>query len=388
MAESSAVAFGRYLRTLRERRGHSLDDVESLSRALPERIGKGYLSRCENGRQRVAFSKIITLCRVYDVPSEVLIERMELDLELDRVGGPETEGLEFEELTNLGKKHAARGAMWEAYGYFRDAIPVATVSRVEDRFQDALEQSLCAIMNYTVIVSRHGRNRLALYELEYVQSTDGLGPSCSTTLLELISQRYRSLGDLDRAHRYADDAVKKANALASPLHQAFTYSDKALIESERANYTEAIELYKTAFSLFQKVEFCSGSSRVLLNLAQTYFDVGRIKSAKRALMAVERLGAEHDFLRDRALARILSGEIAVKEDAPNRAAQLWREAIDIAKQLHDPVLRFKAEFQLYKHALASGDQTSASSLKRLLMRRASWVPDHLDELLEFKSLTA
>jgi transcriptional regulator with XRE-family HTH domain len=114
MAESSAVAFGRYLRTLRERRGHSLDDVESLSRAVPERIGKGYLSRCENGRQRLAFSKMITVCRVYDVPSEVLIERMELDLELDRVGGPETEGLEFEELTKRGKKAAARGAMWEA----------------------------------------------------------------------------------------------------------------------------------------------------------------------------------------------------------------------------------------------------------------------------------
>jgi len=328
MAESSAVAFGRYLRTLRERRGHSLDDVESLSRALPERVGKGYLSRCENGRQRLAFSKMITLCRVYDVPSEVLIERMELDLELDRVGGPETEGMEFDELTNSGKKAAARGAMWEAYGYFRDAIPVAALSRVEERFQDALEQSLCAIMNYTVIVSRHGRNRLALHELEYVQSTDGLGPRCSTTLLELISQRYRSLGDLERARRFADEAVKNADALGSPLCQAFTYSDKALIESERENYKEAIELYKTAFSLFKKVGFCSGSSRVLLNLAQVYFDVGRMKSAKRALMAAERLGAENDFLRDRALARILSGEIAVKESAPNKAVQLWREAID------------------------------------------------------------
>ena len=96
-----------------------------LANRVAERVGKGYLSRCENGRQRLAFSKMITLCRVYDVPSEVLIERMELDLELDRVGGPEAEGLEFEELTNSGKESATRGASWEAYGFFRDAIRVA-----------------------------------------------------------------------------------------------------------------------------------------------------------------------------------------------------------------------------------------------------------------------
>ena len=73
----------RRARAAAERRGYSLDEVESLSKALPERIGKGYLSRCENGRQRLAFSKMIALCRVYDVPSEVLLERMELDLELE-----------------------------------------------------------------------------------------------------------------------------------------------------------------------------------------------------------------------------------------------------------------------------------------------------------------
>jgi tetratricopeptide (TPR) repeat protein len=388
MAESSAVAFGRYLRTLRERRGYSLDHVESLSKALPERIGKGYLSRCENGRQRLAFSKMITLCRVYDVPSEVLIERMELDLELDRVGGPETEGLGFEELTERGKEAAARGALWDAYGYFRDALPVAATSQVEARFKDALEQSLCAIMNHSVIVSRHGRHRSALYELEHVRSTDGLGPHCSTTLLELVSQRYRSLGDLQRARHFADEAVRNADALGSPLYQAFTYSDKALIESETEKHDAAIELYKDAFSLFQKVDFRPGASRVLLNLAQLYFDIGRMNSAKRALTAAERLGVENNFIRDRALVRILSGEIAVKEHAPKRAVKLWREALDIAMQLHDPVLRFKAEFQLYKHALSSGDRTLASSLRRLLRRRATWVPENLDELVEFRSLSA
>ena len=52
MAESQNIAFGRYLRTLRKRRSLSLQDVASLSQAFAETLNKGYLSRCENGRQR------------------------------------------------------------------------------------------------------------------------------------------------------------------------------------------------------------------------------------------------------------------------------------------------------------------------------------------------
>ena len=86
MAETCDKAFGRYLRTLRERRGLTLDAVVSLSQTFPDIIHKGYLSRCENGFQKPAFSKIIALSRIYEVPADVLVERMELDMELDRVG--------------------------------------------------------------------------------------------------------------------------------------------------------------------------------------------------------------------------------------------------------------------------------------------------------------
>ena len=388
MAESSAVAFGRYLRTLRERRGHSLDDVESLSRALPERIGKGYLSRCENGRQRVAFSKIITLCRVYDVPSEVLIERMELDLELDRVGGPETEGLEFEELTNRGEGSATRGATWEAYGYFRDAISVSATSEVQERFRDAREQSLCAIMNHTIIVAKLGRQALSLHELEYVRSSNGLGLRCSTILFELLSQRYRARGNLGRARILADQAVQNADLLGSTRYRAHAYADKAFLEAEEKNFDAAIHLYKQAYSLFKRAGMPSGSTRVLQNLAQTYFDVGRVKASKLALVAAEKAAVTHGFQRVRALVRVLSGEIAVAEGDPGKAVRLWRESIDIARELRDPIIRFKGEFQLYKHALCIGDASSESSLKRLLLRRATWVPDNLEELVEFRRLTA
>ena len=57
MAVSCHVAFGHYLRTLRERRGLALEDVWTLSQTFPESLNKGYLSRCENGKQKLALPK-------------------------------------------------------------------------------------------------------------------------------------------------------------------------------------------------------------------------------------------------------------------------------------------------------------------------------------------
>jgi hypothetical protein len=50
-------------------------------------VEKGYLSRCENGHQSLALSKMIALSRIYEVPAEVLVERLELDLEVEKLGG-------------------------------------------------------------------------------------------------------------------------------------------------------------------------------------------------------------------------------------------------------------------------------------------------------------
>ena len=79
MAETWCKAFGRYLRTLRQRRGLSLREVCSLSQAFAERVDKGYLSRCENGFQGPAFSKIIPLSRIYGVLLDLSDEVAEPD---------------------------------------------------------------------------------------------------------------------------------------------------------------------------------------------------------------------------------------------------------------------------------------------------------------------
>ena len=387
MAESCTAAFGRYLRTLRERRNLSLNDVMSLSRAFPEPVDKGYLSRCENGRSRVAFSKLIALSRIYEVPAEVLIERMELDMELDRVGGPTTEGLGFEELTESGVAAAYRGELWSSYAFMRDAMTRAGSDPVLPRYSNREEQQLRAIVNFTIPVARHGRDRLALYELEHVKSVNGMRDEHLVALLELLSQRHRALGDNDTAAGYVDQSVAYADAIGSDLCRAHAYGNKAVFAYHTGDLDTAIQLCQMTFSLFSKLDLHGDAARTLVNLAQVYFDQRRHRAAKRTLAAAERLGVEHSAQRSRMLMRILLGEIAAQEGDDQKAVHFWREAIRMAKTTNDHVARFKAEFQLYKHAVRSGDSNMAASLSRLLTRRSNWIPKNMEELDEFKALS-
>jgi tetratricopeptide (TPR) repeat protein len=312
---------------------------------------------------------------------------MELDMELDRVGGPSTEGLGFAELTNRGKEAGKRGAMLDAYGYFRDAIPMADSSTVMNGYRDSLEQRLSTIMNYTITAARHGKHQLAMYELEHVRSVDSLGDRYVVTLLELLSQRHRALGNADEAATFADKALEYAEKHGTDYNRAFACSNKAVTEYHRKNLETAGELFKKSFSKFRHLELHSESARALLNLAQTYYDQDRLGAAKRSLSAAERISIDHDLQHVRALARILLGEIAAKEGRAARAVSLWRQAIDVARSLHDTEIRFKAEFQLYKHAVEIGDASTASSMYRLLVRRSTRVSDHVEELKQFRLLS-
>ena len=88
----------------------------------------------------------------------------------------------------------------------------------------------------------------------------------------------------------------------------------------------------------------------------------------------------------KALGKILMGEIDAIEHRETLAAKRWREAADIARELDDKVIRFKAEYFLYKQAQQTGNDPVARSLQRRLRKLAHWVPDDTPELLDFKSL--
>jgi tetratricopeptide (TPR) repeat protein len=388
VAESCDKAFGRYLRTLRERRRLTLDDVSSLSQTFPESIGKGYLSRCENGYQKPAFSKVIALSRIYEVPADVLVERMELDLELDRVGGPETAGLSFSDLTKAGRDAIQRGYRWNAYGYLRDAIVRSSIDPVRDSFTDRPEQIACAFMSCGTAARALGRHRFAIYEFHELESQD-LGESKILPLLfERLSTCYLDLKDVNRASEYADRAVAVGRSVRQNEHFGYALYARARVALLQRKYQTATSLFQESYEAHRLADRKVDCALALNSLSQCYFEMKRFGAAQRSARAALGIAKEIGLRRAQALSLIMLGELDEVNRRTDRAIKAWREAAEIAKALDDKELRFKSEFLLFRRAEKDRDRPVARAIQRRLMKLVPWVPAETDEVCAFKAAVA
>ena len=381
MAETWTRAFGRYLRTIRERRGLSLEDVASLSQAFADTLNKGYLSRCENGHQRLAFSKVIPLSRICEVPADILVERMELDMELDRVGGPETEGKSFAELFAAGTGSFGDGNQWMAYGYLRDATCRAAADPVHSHFRDREEQIARSHVNCATAAVGLGRYRYSLHEFSYALRSEKVGLSFFPIILERISTVYRKLDQRDKAKEFAEAAIKAEQQAPDHAYRGYLYSNRGLLTMEAGDLITAARDFQTAFQIYKEQGLMVEAARCLNNLGQVYFDMKRYGAARRALSAGQKV--EPQNLRLRTLAHVLLGEIDEIEGHDRSARKHWQEAATIAKQLKDKVLRFKAEFFLLRQARRGGDEAIARAISRRLRKLRHWIPQTTPELAAF-----
>ena len=141
MADRMLIAFGKYLKILRDRRKLSLSDVVTLTKSYPEPVGKGYLSRVERGLARIGFSKMVALSRAYEVSLDAFGEKLSLDLEVDELkNAPVTSGKTFGELTDAGIVFNKRGLKSHCYAAMRDALPRAAVDSLYGDYRTQREQ--------------------------------------------------------------------------------------------------------------------------------------------------------------------------------------------------------------------------------------------------------
>ena len=386
MAECSGKAFGRYLRTLRERRGLSLDDVRSLSQTFPEAITKSYLSRCENGYHKLALPKLIPLSRIYEVPADAVLERMELDLELDRLGGPETEGKSFAELFAAMKQKCDLGYLWEAYAYSRDALARAATDPVQDRYRDAEEQVALATLNVGTMATALGRFRFALHESLFALNTGSLTPTNHARACDRVAVVQAKLGQLDMAERYAQRAISTAMDNEDRLGLAFMYSTQARIALARLDPRGAAALFHKSYSLHRGLGNTERTVLALLSISECYLDMMRLGAAQRFCDAAFRLLEDPPRSAAHGAALAVRGKIAEAEGRHDRATAFWHEAADIAKGHRDRALRFKIDLFLFRRALADADDPTARAIQRRLRRLAPWIPAQTPELGEFWDL--
>ncbi|HXV75723.1 MAG TPA: helix-turn-helix domain-containing protein [Candidatus Polarisedimenticolaceae bacterium] len=387
MAETCDKAFGRYLRTLRERRALTLDAVVSLSQTFPETIHKGYLSRCENGFQKPAFSKIIALSRIYEVPADVLVERMELDMELDRIGGPDTAGLGFGQMTIRGRESLQRGYRWPAYAFLRDAVVTARTEPPQLSFRDVEEQYSCAVMSCATAAGALGRHRFAIHEFKHLKKQIRLGPRLLTLVLERISSCYLALGDISAAEHFSDRAIDASEQAGGEEYRGHALYARARVALWSQDRRKAVRLFEQAYEEHKSRDRREDCALALNSLAQCYFDLRRRGAARRSCRAALKIADSVGHLRTKAFSLLLLGELDELAEKPNLALRRWRAAVQIGKELKDRELRFKAEFLIFRRAIRDENDAVARAIHRRLHRLAPWIPPTTQELSEFRNLS-
>jgi len=381
MADPSAVAFGKYLRHLRERRGLSLSRVCEWSRSSAEPFDKGTLSRLERGQQTPSIYRLGPLSRIYQISADALLERMELDRELDRLGAPETFGKTFDELQRAGGAAILRqDRKWDAYACFRDSFWIA-----------GPDKKVIAWLNVATAIRSLGKNALALHELRELASSADLDPGQRTLLNERLSNCCRCLGDMRRAEEYADAAIAQAQELGDSRTLAYAYAARGSAAIDQEQWQVAYDLHLKSLAAYrdgadQDSWLLAGPSfeaQRLLMLAECSLYLRNMSRARRLLLAAKRLSEEHDLPSGLAYSELFLGWIDEAAGRIDQALARWRRAAALAARVDNPRIAFTAEVEIFRQAQDAGDVARARACKRRLDRLAPWIPQHIPAYKRF-----
>jgi transcriptional regulator with XRE-family HTH domain len=385
MAEASALAFGRYLRQLRERRSLSLADVCDLSKSSPEPIDKGTISRLERGQQTPSIFRLGPFCRIYEIPPDALIERMELDREVDRVGAPDTGGRTFDDLYHAGGDAVVRGnRKWEAYACYRDALPLAPP-----------DKRIPAWINLVTMIRSLGKYALALHELRELSCSEALDAGQDALVQEILSNCCRCLGDMKQAETYAETAIERARQLGDSRILAHALRTRGCAAIDQEQWPVAHDYLLRALASYRDgvgsdsrlVPSPAFEAQTFLLLAECALRDRNMSRARRLTLAAQRMGQDHELPQCLAYCELLLGWVDEAAGRVDRALARWRRATALAGQLNDTRIAFAAEVEILRQAMGAGDAARARAAKRRLARLVPWVPRHIPAYRLYMQLT-
>src|SRR5262245_45295300 len=330
MADASIVAFGRYLKIVRERRKLSLEDVAHLTKAYPEPVNKGYLSRVERGLNHVGFSKMVALSRAYEVPLDAFGERYALDLEVDRLRNPpDTAERTISELMNDSVRFNDSGRRLHAFTASRDALARSDRSPLMPSYSSMSEQLAAVTLGHGVAAVGLGKFRLGLVEVQAAESMSALRDEYVPIISYELSLIHRELGDLGLGKLYADRAIEQAARTAKQRYLGEAYSARARIAAREGDFEKSVTLYQLAIKAHERSGNPADCVVALLNLASDYARVRRMGAARRAIHSAQKLEQELGTSRA-ARIDLLLGEIELIEGRPTKAAAHLLKAVEVA----------------------------------------------------------
>src|SRR2546422_1364738 len=162
MAQKGSWRFGQYLKQLREERRLTLDQVEERSLPLRPRISKAWLSRCENGFKEPSIDRLSVLSKIYQTSIGHLVDRREIEAELESVASIDISKAKSEELRQRGTEALFKGELKAAFSYYRAAEEEAIIEAGGFRSPEVAR----ARLSMAVALARMSKYRLAKEEAE------------------------------------------------------------------------------------------------------------------------------------------------------------------------------------------------------------------------------
>jgi transcriptional regulator with XRE-family HTH domain/predicted negative regulator of RcsB-dependent stress response len=377
-----SVAFGAYLKKLRETRRLSLDAVEELSATFPDKVTKSHLSRIENGLALPNFPRLMAMSHIYGVPIASLAERYEIELRrsmkpAELAGKPDDVVLrEFEALFYSGDFNEALILVWALTDRVR-ASGSPEAAAVELR------------LKIIVCLMKLGRYSFAKSHCEDILSNPKLPEPTRLRALQLFANACLRLQLHDVALLALDACERGAHhvggsgrfradvlALRGNLHQDAARPGDAL-----AAYEKALEIYSAAGEAYEVLT-------VRLNMAVAETDCARLDSAKdmiEALLLVLEAG-QHERLRALALSQL--GLIHFRNGRLDAAEGFAIKSNTLARPREYHAIVFRNCFYLWQIAKTRSDDGAVRLNERTLRSYLARIEEPLPEVDEFRRLTA
>jgi len=387
MARDAVTAFGQYLRLLRLRRGLTLGEVETLSGQLRDRIDRGNLSRWEHGRQAIGISKLLPLSRIYHIPIDALLERLELDLECERVDTADRADLDLETLNRLRREASDRqDDLLRVYTLGRDALARCQAEEADP------EELARATLACASAAKRKGYLRYALHEFEHVEATCPRPSEVHAWAVNRLASVHTRREDLPRAHRFAHMAVAEAEQLGLPALAVATYTvlanaslldapETTVIWADRA--LAARDAIRQAPNARVFVHHESVRPTLLATCAESYLKQRRAAAARRALTAGAALCDKHQLPRLAAQHELLFGDLSAQEGRPAGAERHWTRGLSLAQAVGDRTLALHAENRLFRRQLETRRRATARATVRRLRKLVLTAPPESEAVRDF-----
>lgn len=376
MEKPASQRLGDFLRSCREERRLSLRQVERLSEAFQETIANSYLANCERGRFVPSVQKLLTLSRVFGIPIQSFIDR--IDLEQYESLKPDLDS--FEACRDLGIEEAQRGNLGRAFACFERALEV-----LERRAPDP-QRRTAAEIDIAIVLKRMGKHGAAREALERVLRRREMPPAQRVRALDILAGVQRELGNLNLALLCAREANRLAHAFRERGLRPHTWNTLGNIYYDLGDDVSAGPCYEKALRDFRRAGEPVGLIVATSNYGNCLVRLGRREEGLARLGEALELARREEY--KRLVADILGYMARVHFQAGEfeLARRLAHESNQIARHGDYFDTLFANHFYLWRIARAEGKAGDEKIYLKSLKYFRTKIESSFPELEEFHRL--